>query len=64
MNRNIITKTASQVMTKNPTIADTNTLVGEAINIMNAKKITSLFICKKKKPIGIIHIHDLLRLRS
>ena len=64
MNRDIITKTASQVMTKNPTIADTNTLVGEAINIMNAKKITSLFICKKKKPIGIIHIHDLLRLSS
>ena len=39
-------------------------LVGEAINIMNAKKITSLFICENKKPIGIVHIHDLLRLTS
>ena len=39
-------------------------LVGEALNLMNNKKITSLFICEKNKPIGIIHIHDLLRLSS
>ena len=39
-------------------------LVGEAINLMNIKKITSLFICDKKKPLGIVHIHDLLRLTS
>ena len=31
---------------------------------MNTKKITSLFISDKKKPVGIVHIHDLLRLTS
>ena len=51
-------------MTKNPTIANKEMLVGEAINLMNSKKITSLFVCENKKPIGIIHIHDLLRLTS
>ena len=51
-------------MTKNPTLTDRNMLVGEAINLMNTKKITSLFICEKKVPIGIVHIHDLLRLTS
>ena len=51
-------------MTKNPSTGDKNMIVGEALNIMNSKKITSLFICEKKKPIGIIHIHDLLRLSS
>ena len=51
-------------MTKNPTIANEKMLVGEALNIMNSKKITSLFVCNKKKPIGIIHIHDLLRLTN
>ena len=51
-------------MTKNPTIADKSMLVGEAINLMNKKKITSLFVCDRKVPIGIIHIHDLLRLTS
>ena len=64
MNKNIINKTASQVMTKKPQLGKENMLVGEAINIMNEKKITSLFVCNKKKPVGIIHIHDLLRISS
>ena len=51
-------------MTKNPTFANKFMLVGEAINLMNTKKITSLFVCEKRKPIGIVHIHDLLRLTS
>ena len=51
-------------MTKNPTLANKNMLVGEAINLMNRKKIPSLFVCHKKIPLGIVHIHDLLRLTS
>ena len=53
-----------EIMTKKPTLADKKMLVGEAINLMNTKKITSLFICEKKRPLGIVHIHDLLRLTS
>ncbi len=64
LNSKFLEKKASEIMTRNPTLADKNMLVGEAINIMNTKKITSLFICDKKKPIGIVHIHDLLRLTS
>ena len=62
MSQDIINKTASNVMTKNPATVDNSTLVGEAINLMNTSKITSVFICEKKKPIGIVHIHDLLRI--
>tara|TARA_B100000989_G_scaffold280733_1_gene244382 strand:- start:3589 stop:4548 length:960 start_codon:yes stop_codon:yes gene_type:complete len=64
LNSKFFEKTASEIMTKNPTLANKNMLVGEAINLMNTKKITSLFICDKKKPLGIVHIHDLLRLTS
>ncbi len=64
MNNDLFNLTASQIMTKNPATGDKNMLVSEALNIMNNKKITSLFICDKNKPIGIIHIHDLLRLSS
>lgn len=64
MNLNLVNKLASEVMTKNPTIGEKSLLVGEAINIMNEKKITSLFVCEKLIPIGIIHIHDLLRLSN
>ncbi len=64
LNSKFFDKKASEIMTKNPTIADKSLLVGEAINLMNKKKITSLFVCDRKVPIGIIHIHDLLRLTS
>ena len=64
LNSKFFEKKASEIMTKNPTLANKNMLVGEAINLMNTKKITSLFICNKKKPLGIVHIHDLLRLTS
>ncbi len=64
INAEFLDKKASEIMTKDPTIADKDMLVGEALNLMNRKKITSLFICEKKIPVGIIHIHDLLRLTS
>ena len=64
LNSKLFEKKASEIMTKNPTLANKNMLVGEAINLMNTKKITSLFICDKKVPLGIVHIHDLLRLTS
>ena len=64
LNSKFFEKKASEIMTKNPTLANKDMLVGEALNLMNSKKITSLFICENKKPIGIIHIHDLLRLTS
>ena len=35
--------------------AETNSVNGASIR---------LFVCKKNKPIGIVHIHDLLRLTS
>ena len=64
MNSKFFNLKASEIMTKNPTTGDKNMLIGEALNIMNNKKITNLFISEKNKPIGIIHIHDLLRLSS
>ena len=64
MNNKLFNLKASDIMTRHPTAVDKNMLVGEVLNIMNTKKITNLFICEKSKPIGIIHIHDLLRLSS
>lgn len=50
-------------MTKNPISIEKNKLAGEAIKLMNSKKITSLCVYKKgqkKKTIGIIHMHNIL----
>jgi arabinose-5-phosphate isomerase len=50
------------VMTKNPTTIHANMLAAEVIELINTKRITAVFVTDEtQKPIGLIHIHDLLR---
>ena len=53
--------TAKDIMTKNPIVVSKDTFATEAIKIMNEKKITNLFVTEDNKPIGTVHIHDLLK---
>tara|TARA_B100001093_G_scaffold276093_1_gene263863 strand:- start:322 stop:1317 length:996 start_codon:yes stop_codon:yes gene_type:complete len=65
LNAIFLEKLAKDVMTKDPIIIEEDLLLSDALTIMNKNKITCLFISKNKclkKPIGIIHIHDCLRL--
>ncbi len=51
-------------MTKKPFIVEENTLASEVLSQMNKRKITSVCVYKKKnknKTIGVIHIHNLLK---
>lgn len=60
----LLQKKVSDVMTKNPKTIGPDVLAAEALNIMNntGKGITQLFVVQDdNKPIGIIHIHDCLR---
>lgn len=51
-----------QVMSKNPKTISRELLAAEALNLMETHKITSLVIADDQhRPIGIIHIHDILR---
>ena len=59
--KDLIRMTARQVMTKNPVTTTPNALAAEALGVMNSKSITALFVLEKQAPVGIIHIHDLLR---
>lgn len=61
MQDNLIQKTAAQVMTKDPQVIAPNRLAAEALKILNDKKRTNLFVVEDGKPVGILHIHDLLR---
>lgn len=63
MSADIMTKTAADVMTKNPKTITPDVLAVEALNVMNntGKGITQLFVIQEDKPVGIIHIHDCLR---
>ena len=58
---------ASDVMSGNPRTITGNVLAERAIEFLNAEKITCAFIVadgdkNRRKPIGIAHIHDFLRL--
>jgi arabinose-5-phosphate isomerase len=54
---------ATDIMSKNPKVTDKDYLASFALQIMESHKITSLIVAdREKKPIGIIHLHDLLKL--
>ncbi len=60
-NMNLHQTPITQMMTKNCITISKNTLAAEALQIMEQHKITSLVITEDQKPLGIIHMHDLLR---
>jgi arabinose-5-phosphate isomerase len=53
--------TAEQVMTAKPRTVGADMLAAEALRLMNEWRITVLFVVEAGKPVGILHIHDLLR---
>ncbi len=61
---NLLSKTAKDIMTRNPKRIRKDALASEAIQKMEEYSITSLFVVDLKEPqipIGIVHIHDLLK---
>lgn len=63
LSKDILSQKVSEVMTKNPKTIEHDVLAAEALRIMNTtgKGITQLFVLQSGKPVGIIHIHDCLR---
>ncbi|MBL8805776.1 MAG: KpsF/GutQ family sugar-phosphate isomerase [Rhodospirillales bacterium] len=61
----LLARPVEQVMTAGPRVVAPETLAAEALNLMNAHQITALFACTgaagRRVPVGIVHIHDLLR---
>src|SRR3954465_4985211 len=61
MGPDLVTATVDEVMTKNPKTIDRDVLAGEALEILNSSKITTLIVTDAGKPVGIVHLHDFLR---
>jgi arabinose-5-phosphate isomerase len=56
-----LTQPISSLMVRNPSVLDHNAFGIEAAEIFRNRRIPSVFICEAGKPIGILHIHDLLQ---
>ena len=62
----LTTATAAKVMTPKPKVISADMLAGDALHFLNEYKITAAFVVEApaagpQPPIGIVHIHDLLR---
>tara|TARA_B100001093_G_scaffold164058_1_gene156444 strand:- start:3163 stop:4131 length:969 start_codon:yes stop_codon:yes gene_type:complete len=63
-NLNLHSLPVKKIMTKKPISIDKNQFAAKALTLMNGKKITSLIVNNKQKPlitIGVIHVHTILR---
>jgi arabinose-5-phosphate isomerase len=54
-------RSAGEVMTRGPKSITPATLAGEALKLMNDRRITVLFVVQDGVPVGILHVHDVLR---
>ena len=61
MKSDLLNQRASDIMTIKPKTLGQEVLISEALKNMNKESITSFFVTKKSKPIGIIHLHDILK---
>jgi arabinose-5-phosphate isomerase len=54
-------ETVDDAMTKSPTTTTADTLASSLLSVLNEKRITQIFVVRDGRPIGIIHMHDLLK---
>ncbi len=61
MSPDLLTMGAEAVMTRNPLTIRASALAAEALGVMNQRSVTALFAMEGQTPVGILHIHDVLR---
>ena len=62
MGDGLLTRRTGDIMTPGPKTASPDLLASAALELINASSITALFVVEESgRPVGIIHIHDLLR---
>ncbi len=57
----LMTAVVDDVMTRNPKTIRGDLLASEALEILNSSKITALIVTEANRPVGIVHLHDILR---
>jgi arabinose-5-phosphate isomerase len=61
MSAGLVDQPVEAIMTREPKTVRSDQLASEALEILNASKKTQLIVAERGKPIGIVHVHDLLR---
>jgi arabinose-5-phosphate isomerase len=61
MGPDLLATPAEAVMTPGPKTIVAGALAAEALGLMKSHRITALFVVEQDRPVGLVHIHDLLR---
>jgi len=61
MGDGLLSLRVEEIMTPAPKTVAPDLLASAALEIINASAITTLFVVESGRPVGIIHVHDLLR---
>lgn len=62
MGADLLSMTVDEVMTRKPRTVSAETLAGAAVQLLNASAITVVMVVEDERPVGIVHLHDLLRI--
>jgi arabinose-5-phosphate isomerase len=60
MGPRLLEVSVDEVMTRRPKTGRPDQLVSEILELLNSSKITALFVIDDGRPVGIVHMHDLL----
>ena len=61
MGNGLLDRRAAEIMTPAPKTVTRGIMASAALEIINARAITALFVVEEGRPVGLVHIHDLLR---
>jgi arabinose-5-phosphate isomerase len=61
MGPDLLRTRAADIMTRTPNTIPPDLLASAALEQFNARKRTQMFVLEDGRPIGVLHIHDLLR---
>ena len=61
MSADLPNQRVEQIMTGEPKTVRPDQLASEALEFLNATKRTQLIVAEAGKPVGVVHVHDLLR---
>ena len=61
MSPTLLSQPVRDVMTKDPLVTEKDVLAAELIGLMNERQISAIFVVENGKPVGIMHLHDLIR---
>jgi arabinose-5-phosphate isomerase len=62
MRADLLDARVEDIMTRNPKTARPDQIASEVLELLNASKITAALVVEAGSPVGIVHLHDLLRI--